>query len=312
MANCQVSQGNIRVQAARPVWGDQHTTCVHTRADDTSDLQNTGFTGKFINVEGVASDYYVWFNVGAAGVDPELNAGVGVEVAISADASAVAVATALVTAINTEVGLLVHAKRFNANEVIIQNKLIGNSGPIADGLSGDATGFEFSALKLGSRLDIGLTNDFEIGFEETLLDVTASQTGPEILARLRTGNQAGPISIPMKESDAAKLTELLKVGGEVVEVDGDDIVGWGSSKQFTNVIPDSKMLVFEPVGASDRSEDLVFWLAYPNINSINFSGSEERIVEVEFTIYKDKSKLEKLDLFILGDYTKNYLKTLVV
>jgi hypothetical protein len=301
---CQVSQGNIRVQAGRPVWGAQHTTCIEVVADESGSLNNKFFTGQYIDAEGLVQPYYVWFNVGTNGVDPEED-GVGIEVTLAESAGQVAVANALVNALSANTNL--HANRYGL-EVVWQNKRIGAVDDIEDGETTDATGFEFNVIKKGSRLDIGLTDDFNISFAEELLDITASQTGPEVLARLRTGATAGPITIPMKESDVVKLREIISVGGETLTVDGNPVTGWGSSKQFTNVIPDARTLLIEPVGATDRSEDLVFWLAYPNINSINFSGSSERIVEVEFTIYKDKSRRLELDLFILGDYQGNLLR----
>jgi phage tail sheath protein FI len=70
-------------------------TDVTCEADSSSSLNN-----KYWLLSSLTKDYYVWYNVGAAGVDPAVSGKTGIEVAILADASASDVATATKTAIN--------------------------------------------------------------------------------------------------------------------------------------------------------------------------------------------------------------------
>lgn len=301
------SARNIKVEPANPVWGNQERACIEVLGDVAGSLSGTHFTFQGVDKDGLTTNYYAWFNTGAS-VDPAVAGATGVEVVIAEGASALVVRDALVLALN---GLA----QFNAGAdqqdgkilAILECKEQGEVLPATD----VNTTFVITQEAAGSKLALGLTEDIEVAIAEDLLDIQSSQTGNEILARLRLGNSAGPISIPMKESDAAKLKEILKVGGEAfTPAAGTEVVGWGSSKSFTNVIPDSKKLVLHPtrLPEDNRADDFAFWLAYPNLNSINFSGSSEQIVTVEFTIYKDEARDNRASLFVRGDHTQNLLK----
>ncbi len=74
---------------------DAEETDIVCEADVDSSLNN-----KFFYISSPTVDYYVWFNVGAAGTDPAISGRTGVEVAIAVDAANTEVATAAQVALN--------------------------------------------------------------------------------------------------------------------------------------------------------------------------------------------------------------------
>jgi len=72
---------NIRIEPANATWDIEEQWQVTAIADVSSALNN-----KYFNIyagDGISTEYYVWFNVGAAGADPTPG-GTGLEVAFAA------------------------------------------------------------------------------------------------------------------------------------------------------------------------------------------------------------------------------------
>ncbi len=82
--------------------------------------------------------------------------------------------------------------------------------------------------------------------------------------------------------------------------------GWGESKRFTNVSDQTKILKLHPVrlAASDFSKDLVFWRAYPVVDSITKSGENPELVSVNFRVFPDQARDAGVNLFALGEDAK--------
>lgn len=117
-------------------------TCV---ADDTSSLNNTYFEFDIILDDGTIKKYFVWMNVGGAGVEPTPapvcygTARTAVPVAFAADATAVTVATAVCAAITALTDVTAVETTFP--EFTITND---NNGAVDDTHDGaDPTGFTF-------------------------------------------------------------------------------------------------------------------------------------------------------------------------
>lgn len=80
------------------------------------------------------------------------------------------------------------------------------------------------------------------------------------------------------------------------------VTGWGESKRFTNVSNDTKILKLHPANTaeSDVSRDLVFWKAYPVLESITKSGENPQTVSLTFRIFPDSSRPSGANIFALG------------
>ncbi|KKM02997.1 hypothetical protein LCGC14_1778840, partial [marine sediment metagenome] len=109
---------------------------VETVADVTGSLNST-----FFLLDDPTTEYYVWYNVNAAGVDPTPGTRTGITVAIATDETANDVAIATRTAIGLEGDFSTGGA---TNVVIITN---ANPGFVPDAVDGSAaTGFTFPAV----------------------------------------------------------------------------------------------------------------------------------------------------------------------
>jgi len=122
------------------VAGIAEETEITTVADNTGSLNDTYF---LINTP--ENQYYVWYNVNAAGTDPALANKTGVEVAIATDATAddVAAATA------TELDGLADMSASDASDVITATN--SKAGAVADAADTGVTGFGFSVTTQGTN-----------------------------------------------------------------------------------------------------------------------------------------------------------------
>ncbi len=110
------------------------------RADSAGDLNNRYFT---FSKDG--TDYYAWFNVNSAGVDPVLAGKTAVPVAIATNAANTAVASALNTAIDNLAGI---SSTVSSATVTVVIDAIGAVTDAADG--GAVTGFTITVTRQGA------------------------------------------------------------------------------------------------------------------------------------------------------------------
>lgn len=154
---------------------------------------------------------------------------------------------------------------------------------------------------------LGFTDgDLEFTTDEQSKDIVAHEEGTNILTSIRTGKTV-EITVTLKETNKALLENIYKQGGAYVTASGaaSAVVAWGNSKDFTQVTTQAGKLVLHPVvkAASDLSEDIAAWSAYPIPNSLSFSGENESLLTISFRIYPDLTKADSLRLFMIGDHT---------
>lgn len=303
----QASVSNIVIEPVDLRWGNQHLVCFDTVAAST-------LAGKYFAMSSKTVDYYVWFDDGVA-ADPAVAGKTGIAVTIVGTETEVQVAGLIATEINTQSATIkIHAKAITDEaKVLIEVKDLG--APKSAFAAGDST-FTATVLKEGSELAIGyLDGNVEFALGNTKFDVTSHQTGTEVIAALITGSEVGPITVTMKETIAVKLKEIMTtVGQTYTPAGGTEVFGVGAlagSKQFSNAIADSRMLIMHPTknDADDYSGDYCFWAAWPNLNNLVISGEEDRKAEVEFSIYLDETRVNEVKkAVILSDWTQNFLK----
>lgn len=301
---------NIVIEPVDALFGAQNRVTVKAIADVAGALG-----GKYFIVSSTDTDYYVWLNTGSS-TDPMVASKTGIEVAITSGNSAAVVASAIATEINSaDVSLKMHASSVD-DVVTIELKQLGAAKTAA---GAGTSGFTVATAKTGFVLEIGyLDGDVEVGLDEQLFDVTAHQTGTQLLGQLRTGVTAGPITLTLKEAVVAKLKAIIEkgIGAPFTPVAGTSptavtaVGALAGSKQFGNVTADGGKLVLHPTknAATDYSGDLAFWLSYPKLNSVTFSGEANKAIEVEFSIFLDDSKQNAASVFVYGDHTQNFLK----
>jgi len=289
--------GNIRIEPVNITWAIEEQTHVTTVADVASSLNNKYF---LLN-DGENDGFYVWFNVAAAGVDPAPAGRTGIVVAIAANASAATVASAMQVAVDANAEFVASV---SSNVVTITNADAGDADDTVD----FNTGFTFAQCQEGGSLDLGLTDgDLEAAFEETLLAVTAHQTGVTPLADLRQG-VVSEVTLTMKECDAAKLKQVFAkaAGGTYTPSGGTELFGWGTSRQGLSTIVQARRLQLHPVAlaSSNHTRDLCFWKAYPMPDTLVFSGENPQTLGLTFKVYLDDSKPAAIKQWVYGDFTQ--------
>lgn len=128
--------------------GVKEITDVTTVADVAGSLNNKYF---YISAASDIRNYYVWYNVNAAGIDPAISGRLGIEVAIATGATANTVATATRAAINSNFPDFVASG--GTNHVIITN---ANNGNTTNATDAGATGFGISITQQGDGEDAAL------------------------------------------------------------------------------------------------------------------------------------------------------------
>jgi hypothetical protein len=301
---CESQTQNIQVGPVDVTWEQQETTCVETVADSSGSLDGTFFT-----LNSPDTEYYVWYDTGSA-TDPAPAGKTGIAVSITADDTAAAVATATATAIDSENDFNAKVSPTSANDVVIQNVASGDVTDAADDATA-STGFTITVLRQGADLDLGLLDgDISISFNVSTLDITAHQFGEQVLERKIIGQNLDAITVTMKETAAAKIKALLEATAtEFTPGSGTAVTAAGTSQNQRSTAAASRKLVFHPVSndATNLTEDYAFWRAWPQISSINFSGTSENTVEVEFQIIRDELLDKSADIWVKGDHTQNFL-----
>jgi hypothetical protein len=153
---------------------------------------------------------------------------------------------------------------------------------------------------------LGFTDgDLEVTFVEDLVDVTAHQEGTNVLSAIRTGKSV-EISVAIKETTTTNVKLLYGAAGTIDNASGAtaQVVGWGSAKDFTQVLAQAGKLVFHPVvnAANNYNEDIAFWKAYPVPGSFVFSGENPSILNVTFRCFPDSTKATAFRLGIIGNH----------
>lgn len=157
----------------------------------------------------------------------------------------------------------------------------------------------------GSALGF-IDGDLSFATTEDLVDVTAHEEGTNILSAIRTGKSA-EISMVLKETNTALVQYIFQQGGALATASGaaSASIGWGSSKDFTQVTAQAGKLVLHPVknAAANKQEDVAAWKAYPVVDSFDFSGENPSTISVTFRVFPDLTKADEFRLFVLGDHT---------
>jgi len=297
---------NVVIEPVDAVIGNQHLVCFDTVA-------GTAISADHFLVSSHTTSDYVWYNTGAS-VDPAVVGRTAlVAVAVLAGDTAPEIATKTVAAINALVSSKYHARQVGTQGKFLL-ELKGLGAPLSVWAAGTST-FVVTVVKQGSSLALGyLDGSVEFGLAETLFDIVTHQTGSEVIGKIRTGSELGPITLTLKETVAAKLKELIEIPGQAfIPAGGTEVSGLGAlagSKQFSNAFSDTRMLILHPTknAATNLANDFCFWAAYPNISNIAISGEEDRKVELEISIFLDENRNNEVSKMVYGDWQQNYLK----
>jgi len=286
------SASNIKINPINATWEIEEQVCIDVKGIVAADLN-----GLYFNIYDASTTYDVFFDLDAAGTTNP-GSGTGIEVDVTTGMTEAQILAAMQPAIEGATG---YTGRIDGSRLFIT---LDVTDVVATDAADVDSGIDVQIVNKGGFIDLGiLDGDVEPSFTEDLLDVTGHQFGTSILAQLRQGNNA-EVALVLKESTTGLYKEIFGAGGSTFTPgSGTELFGWGDSKQGSNTLVNSRRLRLHPVAldAADRSEDLTFWLAYPNPDSIVFSGENFNTLNVTFTTFLDLGKPREIRRFAFGD-----------
>lgn len=300
---CTNPAGNIEIVPIMASYGQYECATVVATADVASSHNNDYFRLYDFNDD----PYYVWFNVGGAGVDPDPDTGASdpIEVDIAVGASAATVAAAIAAAIDAFAGGLWESTNVAGSaSVCICSMQPGVQRHVVAGVG--LTGFTYTTNINGSYLDLGfIDGDVEPTYDVQSLEVKAHQTGTTILTKLVQGKTVTLELSLLELTDTIYQTVFKQIGDVATPTGGTvDVVALGTGSNGRNLINKAGKLVLHPynLASSDRSKDLAIWLASLVPVSEPHSGENPVQLKVQLTSYPDNSRQANFNIFVRGDH----------
>jgi hypothetical protein len=277
-----------------------------TFVDDVAGSLN----GYYFDLNAIKEDYveqsfYVFLTNGTA-VDPALPNKLKIEVTIADNDTAATIKGLVKAAIDS---------------IAVGNPFITYDGDLLDTLEienrflGETTAEDFTNAPLftytlnsegfGGELGAVASGGSTLSTGQELVDIQSDQTGAIVLNQIITGGSI-TLEIPLIEMNTANWERLVgKVFGDIEDVNGSELVGYGTSKLYTSSFDYAGQLVGHPVRKplTDRSEDIVFWKTAPVLNSLNYSGTDIQQADLSFTALRDTTKPETINQFARGDHS---------
>lgn len=298
---------NIKVEPCNVTWKRRQVTKITTIADVALALSGTWFK---IWAAKDATKYYVLLDGGDTPTDPAPAGFTKITVSFTSDDSADEIATKVAAAIDAVGAAAIFDASASKNKVTVINKADGESTDAIDGTA--TTGFTFSTFAKGVDADLGLfEGDIELSLKQDNLAIKAHQTGTQEIDSINIGTNLEAIKLNLLETHVANMKRMLAgVGEAFTPAAGTEVVGLGTSKRFSMLSSLGGKLIFHPVrieDVDDRSEDLCFWQATPQITGLNFSGEKAQMIGVEFKIGLDQTKDSRISLMMFGDWNQSGL-----
>lgn len=304
MATTQAS--SILLSAADVTWGRRERTCVAFVDQSAGTYDGTYFNVNAPTANGVGdAEFYIWFNLDAGSVDPAPAGRTGIEVAVTSGDSASDIATAAAAAIDADANFRGAVDTSNSAQVLIDSAFIGAVTAAADVDSG----LDIEQVTQGIGGDLGRTSGgVEISFEQEAIDITTDQTGGIIVDSVQTG-AAVTVTMSLIEMTPARWKTVVgSVSGDsFTPVGGTEVVGFGESRVYTSLFDLGGELILKPTRFpdSDRRYNITLFKSAPLPQSINFSGEDPQLMEVEFRGLANRELQTAINILGFGDSTQD-------
>ena len=162
---------------------------------------------------------------------------------------------------------------------------------------------------LVATVDVGVTEgNIQVSFSEDFYNVSCHQYSGEVLDMIRTKNDV-ELTITIKECTTAKLKQFLNYMGKSYTPAGGGataVSGIGLKTLRTGALANCVELTLKPIGATNNLRNLTFWKAYPQVQSVTYSGEEAVVAEVKFMIFPDLTKVTEVSKFVYGDNSQTF------
>lgn len=192
----------------------------------------------------------------------------------------------------------------SADTFVIENMI---TGKVSTEDAGDS-GFTYALGITGVGGDLGKTaqGGTSLNLETSTFELKSDQTAELLLGEINQGNLTS-IEASLIELNAERFEALIgSVVGDILDmgVDG-NYVGIGTSRLYQEMSALGGRMILHPIriaDVTDRSEDWSFHLTAPMPNSLNFSGTEQQAMEMNFKPYVDESKPAEASVGGYGDW----------
>jgi hypothetical protein len=157
-------------------------------------------------------------------------------------------------------------------------------------------------------VDVGFTEgDVSVKSDEAVVEIKAHQYSAQMLDEIRIGKSC-EISMNLQEISTSQLTTLLNFAGQAYTPSGGTAVsGYGTDDLRTSRAADGIEIVLKPVGAANNLRNLTFFLAYPVVGEIKYSGEKPVSVPVTAKCYPKLTNNGKVQLWAFGDGTQSFV-----
>lgn len=292
----------IKLEAVRAYWGTKHCRELSFGADVEQSLFGTAFEINYVKTDLTQSKNYLYFNTDPALVGYDYGYGV----IILEDDSGVVVAQKVAAAINASaLADFVIAEDLGGGNIHVINKFIG----VVDEEQDIDAGVSYTIERAGIGGELGRTaqGGSTVSLETQTVEIKADQTGEIVLDDIAVGNSVS-VEMGLIEVSKERLNTIIgSVAGDKFSPEvGTELVGFGQSKLYQSLANLGGTLILHPIRLpmSDKSYDVVIHKCAPLPNDINYSGSDQQVLNVTFKAYLDNSVDEKVNLIAWGDWSK--------
>lgn len=304
---------NIKVEPMLAYYGEnkaQVEKIIISPATTKASLAGKYFILYATTLAGVLSKHAFWFDTTGSDVAPTLTDATLHKVDISAGAidTVPEYATTLQGVIDAQAE---YVATVSNNEVTVTHAVNGYA-PAAQDAKPDnkKTNFGLQLLVQGElEEEIGcVEGSIAVSFKETYVDVKCHDNGATPVAQLKTGVEGVEVKMSLLETTKAKLKDVLvKSNGSFIPDGGTELIGMGTYKSFENMFKFASLLRLHPkrLLAGDRSEDMNFPKAMPNLEGIDFSGEEVLKLPVTFKVYPAQDVDSRINFWFIGDGSQN-------
>lgn len=295
----------VKLEAVKAYWGTK--ACRLLTADTGANLAGGDYTEiNYIDFEFNEVLGYIWFDDGiAADPAPAGRTLIGT-VALGGAETAEEMAAEIQVVADASDFLEAEVDSDDATKVRIQNKVLG--AITAETTAGGAdlvSVVEREAVGgfLGKTAQGGST----ISAESQTFEVKSDQDAENILDDLLLG-QAITAEMGLIQVTKERLRAVIGggVGGNYTPAGGTELTGFGTSKTYSSLADLGGQLILHPIRLddNDHSADVIMHKCGPLVADINYSGTDQQVLNVSFKAYIDDTVNSAINQLAIGDWTQ--------
>lgn len=301
------SSTTFLLSAADVSWGRRERFCIDFAGLTAAGLDGDHFLADALSANfGTNVEYYFWFDVDGGSVDPAPAGKTAIEIDIATGDAPSVIASKFQAVVEAHANFRAKVDPDNDSNVIVDGEF---KGKVTNRAVDVDTTAAIVQVTEGLGGDLGKTSGgVEVSLETNTVDIQSDQTGQIILDSVLVGNSVSA-TMSFLEMTAARWESIVgTVAGDVFTPgSGTQVVGFGESRVYQSLFDLGGELVLHPtrLAASDLSKDITFFKSAPLPQSINFSGEEAQVMEVEFRALANRDLQSAINIMAFGDSSQD-------